>query len=126
MNQSAVLVPILSLLALTACIEGMVCTASVEPAVIVEIRDAVDDQPLAADAVGWVREGTFSDSLRAYGLTLDGALVSRAGADEREGTYVAQVSHAGYADWEQTGVRVKSDGCHVETAHLQARLVRVP
>jgi hypothetical protein len=73
-----------------------------------------------------VREGTFSDSLRAHGVTEGGALVSRAAADEREGTYLVEVSHPGYANWEQDGVRVSSDGCHVETAHLQARLVRAP
>ncbi len=126
MHRPILLVPIVSLLGLTACGDGMICTASVEPAVIVEIRDAVDDTPRAAGAAGWVREGTFSDSLRAYGGTGDGTLVSRAAADEREGTYLVEVSHAGYADWQQRGVRVSSDGCHVETARLQARLVRAP
>lgn len=126
MNRPALLGPIVSLLTLTACTDGMICTASVEPAVVVEIRDAVDDTPVADGAAGWVREGTFSDSLRAYGLTEGGALVSRAAADEREGTYLVEVSHPGYTDWEQSGVRVSGDGCHVETAHLQAHLVRTP
>ena len=115
-----------SLLALAACSDGMVCTTSVEPAVVVEIRDAVDDVPIAAGAQGWVREGTFSDSLGAYGVTESGALVSRAGAYEREGTYAVEVTHPGYATWARGGVRVSGDGCHVETANLQAHLVRVP
>ena len=126
MKRPTLLVLIVSLLTLTACSDGMICTASVEPGVVVEIRDAVDDVPLAAGAAGWVREGTFNDSLRAYGVTEGGTLVSRAAADEREGTYAVEVSHPGYATWAQSGVRVKSDGCHVETVRLQARLVRAP
>jgi len=126
MRRPIFLVPILGVMTLPACTDGLICTTSVEPGVVVEIRDAADEAPLAAGAVGWVREGTFSDSLRAHGVTESGTLLSRAGADEREGTYVVEVSHSGYVTWTQGGVRVSGDGCHVETAHLQARLVRAP
>jgi hypothetical protein len=126
MSRLIQLVPVLGVITSAACTDGLICTTSVEPAVVVEIRDAVDDAPLAAGAVGWVREGAFSDSLRAYGVTESGTPLSRAGADEREGTYLVEVSHPGYATWEQSGIRVKEDGCHVETAQLQARLLRAP
>ena len=125
MSRLVIVVALLGAVTLSACIEG-ICTTSVEPGVVVEIRDASDDAPIAAGATGWVRDGGFSDSLRAYGGTMDGTLLSRASADEREGTYAVEVSHPGYATWLQEGVRVRGGGCHVATVNLQARLVRAP
>ena len=107
--------------ALSGCSEWVGCTTSVEPGVVVEIRDAVDGTPMAATALGSVIEGSFQDSLRLY----DGSL-TRAGADEREGTYTLRVLHPGYVTWEQAGVRVRDRGCHVETVTLQANLERAP
>jgi hypothetical protein len=104
--------------ALAGCDVGA-CSLSVEPGVIVEIRDAVDGAPIAATASGSVAEGSFQDSLRLY----DGTL-TRAGADEREGTYTVRVLHAGYVPWERTRVRVRDTGCHVDTVTLQAHLQR--
>jgi hypothetical protein len=126
MSRSILHVALLAAVSSGGCTEGMICTTSVEPGVVVEIRDAVDDTPLAGAATGRVRDGGFSDSLRAYGVTATGMLLSRAGADEREGTYVVEVSHPGFAIWEQNDVRVTGDACHVETVLLQARLVRAP
>jgi hypothetical protein len=126
MSRSILAFALLAAAMSAACADGMICTASVEPAVVVEIRDAVDDTPIAEGATGRVRDGGFSDSLRAYEETATGTLLSRAGADEREGTYVVEVSHPGFATWEQSGVRVTGDACHVETVLLQARLVRAP
>ena len=108
-------------MALAGCSEWGGCTLSVEPGVIVEIRDAVDGAPIAATASGGVTDGSFQDSLRLY----DGSL-TRAGADEREGTYTVRVLHSGYVPWEQTGVRVRDTGCHVDTVTLQANLQRTP
>jgi hypothetical protein len=107
--------------ALSGCSEWAGCTTSVEPGVVVEIRDAVDGTPIAATASASVTEGSFQDSLRLY----DGSL-TRAGADEREGTYTLRVFHTGYVTWEQAAVRVRDRGCHVETVTLQANLQRVP
>jgi hypothetical protein len=126
MSRSILYVALLAAVSSGACTDGMICTTSVEPGIVVEIRDAVDDTPLAADATGRVRDGGFSDSLHAYGVTATGTLLSRAGADEREGIYLVEVSHPGFVTWEQSGVRVTGDACHVETVRLQARLVRAP
>jgi hypothetical protein len=108
-------------LVLTGCSEWGGCTLSVEPGVIVEIRDAVDATPIAATASGSITEGSFQDSLRLY----DGSL-TRAGADEREGTYTVRVLRTGYLVWEQTGVHVRDTGCHVDTVTLKADLQRAP
>jgi len=116
-----VLALLLVSLVLTGCSEWGGCTLSIEPAVIVEIRDAVDATPIAATASASVSEGSFQDSLRLY----DGSL-TRAGADEREGTYTVRVLHTGYLVWEQTGVHVRDTGCHVATVTLKADLQRAP
>jgi hypothetical protein len=108
-------------MALAGCSEWGSCTLSVEPGVVVEIRDAADGTPIAATASGTITDGGFQDSLRLY----DGSL-SRAGADERAGTYRVHVVHAGYVPWEQTGVRVRDTGCHVDTVTLRTDLQRAP
>jgi hypothetical protein len=106
---------------LAGCSEWGACTLSVEPGVLVEIRDAADGTPIAASASGTIIDDNFQDSLRLH----DGAL-TRAGADERAGTYTVRVLHTGYVLWEQTGVRVRETGCHVDTVTLQADLQRAP
>jgi hypothetical protein len=77
--------------------EPYACTASVEPAVIVEIRDARSGAPLAADARGVVRDGSFVDSLRPseFARAEAATLYSRRAADERAGTYAVEVQRAG-------------------------------
>ena len=108
-------------LAVASCFESEACTLSIEPGVVVEIRDVADGTPIAATASATVMDGSYQDSLRLY----DGSL-TRAGADEREGTYAVQVLHPGYVPWERTGVRVRDTGCHVDTVTLQADLQRAP
>lgn len=107
-------------LALGSCSEWGGCTLSVEPGVLVEIRDAADGTPIAATASGNITDGSYQDSLRLYDSSL-----MRAGADEREGTYTVQVLHTGYVPWERRGIRVRDTGCHVDTVTLQADLERV-
>jgi hypothetical protein len=105
-------------------VDGGACTASIEPAVVVEIRDARTGAPLASGASGVVAEGTYADSLRPYegaGGTTP-SLFSRRAADERPGTYAVTVAHPGYQTWTATGVRAGSDACHVRTQRLRAAL----
>ena len=97
------------------------CPLSVEPGIIVEIRDAVDGGPIAATASGSVTEGSFQDSLHLYDAPL-----RRAGVYEREGLYTVRVLHPGYVPWEQTRVRVRDTGCGVATVTLEADLQRAP
>lgn len=108
------------------CTTQPICTLSVDPGIVVTIRDATDGNPLAATARGVVRDGTFSDSLRPYGGLGDGTLTSRAAADERTGVYSVTVEHPGYAPWERVGVRVRPGECHVQAAELTADLEPIP
>jgi hypothetical protein len=110
---------------LASCGTEPTCTQEVRPGVVVEIRDAFDDAPLAASARGAVHEGAFVDSLRPYGTVGNGTLVSRAAADERPGEYRITVEHEGYLAWEGA-VRVGGGECHVETEHLSVYLHQVP
>jgi D-alanyl-D-alanine carboxypeptidase len=55
MHRFILLAVLLAAAAATACTEAVFCTDSVEPGLIVEIRDSVDDTPLAAGASGSVR-----------------------------------------------------------------------
>jgi hypothetical protein len=104
------------------------CTHEMRPAVIVEIRDAQTNAPLAQQAFGAVREGAYVDSLRpAESLTAEpSTLLSRAAAHERTGTYSIEVRRPGYATFTASNVRVDKDACHVLTARVQAALVPVP
>jgi len=100
------------------------CSSSVEPAVVVEIRDARTGASLAASATGVVRDNSYVDSLRPHEGrgTAPFALTSRAAADERPGTYSVQVYSPGYRMWAREGVRVTRDECHVRTQRLTAGL----
>ena len=90
-------------------------------AVDVEIREAGTNLPLAEWAQGQIRDGAFSDSLRAWRRG-SGGVISRAGGFERAGTYDVQVSLLGYATWQQTGVVVPATACGIVTASLIATL----
>ena len=103
---------------------GSSCDLSIEPGVIVEIRDAITGVPLAANARGVVREGAYTDSLRAYETkgSAPNALVSRAAAYERPGTYSIEVDAPGHQSWRVDDVRVSKGECHVRTRRLTATL----
>jgi hypothetical protein len=53
MKRPIFLVPIPGVMTLAACTDGLICTTSVEPGVVVEIRDAADEAPLGGRR-GWL------------------------------------------------------------------------
>ena len=115
---------------IAACDVGgpVACTGSVEPAVVVEIRDARTGVPLAERAAGAVREGAFVDSLTPYAFlgSDPSSMYSRRAANERPGRYEVEVQLAGYLPWAAGDVRVADGQCHVRTVTLQARLQPAP
>jgi hypothetical protein len=116
---------ILALTALAAACstEPSACTASIEPGIVVGIRDSVTGAPLAEQATGQVEEHLFADSLWAYEASGDPlVLLSRASAFERPGRYIVTVVAPGYATWIRNQVEVRAGACHVGTVHLDARL----
>lgn len=112
--------------ALSGCEITDACTTSVEPGIVVTIEDAVTGAPLAGGARGAVHEGAYVDSLTPYGGDGAGGIVSRAAAYERSGLYAVAVEHPGYESWEESGVRVRQNGCHVGTVDLTAALEPLP
>jgi hypothetical protein len=103
------------------------CSASLQPAIEVEIRDARTSVPLAGLARGIVRDGAYVDSLMpAAFLSPDdvaGSMISRQAALERPGTYMVLIERVGYRPWVAVGVQVDGSACHVKTRRLQARLM---
>lgn len=109
-----------------ACAEPVVtvCDYLLRPAVSVEVTDARSGNTLVDHAVGVVRDGTFSDSLRL--CSVFGASTARCGAYERIGTYDVDVQHSGYQSWAARGVQVSKGTCHVNTVTLKAALLPAP
>jgi hypothetical protein len=104
--------------------DSLVCTAHIQPGIVVEIRAKADNEPLAYSAQGRVSSGSYTDSLKpGETLTSDPrTMVSRQAAHERPGTYSVEVAVAGFQPVEFQNVTVLPGQCHVQTAYLQALL----
>lgn len=98
-----------------------VCQYWLVPAVTVEVTDATTGSALTTHAAGFVREGTYSDSLRLCDYFSPG---TRCAALERPGTYEVEVTSEGYQAWSTRGVVVTNGSCHVNTVALKAMLIR--
>lgn len=103
-----------------------ICTASIEPGIVVRVIDAATRHPIGDRAVGTVKDGTYVDSLVPYGSSgMTGQLVSLRAADERPGTYTVYVERPGYQAWSLSGVEVERGECHVRTVQVDAPLERL-
>ena len=101
------------------------CTASIEPGIVVAVRDATTQQPVARGAVAQLSSGSYSETLLEHGFS-NGQLTSLAGAFERPGTYQLKVNQQGYAPWSEDNIVVSKDTCHVITVKLEASLSPLP
>jgi hypothetical protein len=108
------------------------CDLGINPAIVVEIRHAHTTELLADSAAGLVIDGSYSDSLRAWGREagpVAGSVLARYAAYGRIGTYTVLVTRAGFQNWSIGGVRVNEadrDCNTVRTVTLQANLVPLP
>jgi len=97
----------------------MVCPAIVNPGIVVEIRDAITDAPLADSASAVVTDGDFRAGLTPAQPTAPGVPFSRRdGAYERPGQYDLRVTREGYRTWQRSGIEVDSDRCGVRTVTI--------
>ena len=108
-------------LLLAGCDDGpsAECLPAGVAAISVHALSAADSTPIL-DARGEVRDGAYADSLIEAGQGFYEA------AQNRPGHYDVHVVHAGYAEWDTTGVVVNSvgDGCPLfESRTVEARLV---
>ena len=101
--------------------EDYACLASVEPAIILEIRDSVSGAGRAASAVATVSDGGFSDTLYLLPPDLTDSAY-RQGPNERGGTYDLTISTPGYLTWTLNSIEVDENVCHVATVRLTAHL----
>jgi hypothetical protein len=95
------------------------CTMEARSTFAVTVVDSVSGGNLAPDATVRVTEGSFSDTLAAPAA---GATAYSGVVYERPGVYDVSVTHPAYAPWQESGVRVERDECHVITYALTARL----
>ena len=123
--------PLYLCLLLLACndpFEGLNCTASVEPAIVVLLVDGVTGMEglsglgRTTRSRGTVRDGGYVDSLRGRAFSEDALHRVRA-APERPGRYDVLVRIDGYSDWRALGVTVEGGVCHVQTVELRAVLL---
>ena len=104
---------------------GGACTLSIEPAIIVQVRDS-SGIPRADSAQGFVIDGTYTDSLRWAAMDSLGRVTALRGADERAGTYAVLITRPGYLTWSRSGVQVRDGDCHVRSVTLEAVLAPTP
>lgn len=111
---------------LTGCehtiVDPVACPAVVEPAVVVEIRNARTGAPEADSALGVLRDGDYVDTMRVAGVTSEGRPLSLQGAMERAGTYDVQIEKQGFRPWTRESVTVESGECGPQTRRLTAEL----
>jgi hypothetical protein len=122
MTRSWMWVALIPLL-LVACDDGagVGCLPAGVAAISVHALSAADSAPVL-DARGEVRDGAYADSLVGVGQGFYEA------AQNRPGRYDVHLVHAGYAEWDTSGIVVNSvgDGCPLfESRTVEARLVPI-
>jgi hypothetical protein len=107
---------------------AVACPDEIKPALVIEVLDARSGDNIAHGAGGWVRDGSFRDTLEAYSMyrSESGEYITTrlfpSNTLGRAGTYEVMVQKAGYREWKRTGVRVRKGACTVDTRMLTARL----
>lgn len=108
---------LLLLTALASCYEGpgepIFCTEEARPGLILRVFEAGTLDPVIEGLEGALVDGAYQEELAVLGS--DNVLF---GATEREGVYSATVRASGYEDWQQSGILVTADECHVITRDL--------
>lgn len=103
---------------LAACQSPVYCTGSVDPSIVVEVRDSLTGAPAASGATLLVRSARGGEATPG---TSWGDLTLQWG-EEQAGTFDVTVRKPGYVDWLRDDVQVPRGQCHVVTARLLARL----
>ncbi|MGH7469148.1 MAG: hypothetical protein ACRENP_14420 [Longimicrobiales bacterium] len=98
---------------------GAICTMEARPAIAVEPIDRSTGRLIDGMVTVIVRDGIYTDTAQAR-VQRDAPTISA--AYERAGTYIVQVLHPRYREWESGRVPVTRDECHVRTVRLRAEL----
>jgi len=96
------------------------CTDELRMSLAVYVIDAITGASAASGATLIVHSAAFQDSVM---LTRDGPyrqFEDAAGG----GVYQIVVRKPGYRDWSQSGIRIESDRCHVESPAIVTALLQ--
>jgi hypothetical protein len=94
------------------------------PGIRIELRDAASKLGIAEDAIAWIQESSYIDTLDYCGVDSLGNWLILCGAYERSGTYSLVIEKDRYITYKQDNISVQDDGRHVQTADLAVFLVR--
>lgn len=103
----------------------VVCTADFRYGLNVAVLDAATGAAVPRPLLVIASEGAFADTSQA--ARDPGAIPAFASwplAGERAGRYTVRVRATGYQEWQQEGVVVSRDVCHVIPVLLTARLTK--
>lgn len=116
MKISAMLAPVLCL-ALAACDQSLsfVCPDNQQPALLLQVVDALSQESVAREARGTWTVGGMTDSLR-HVQRLEGAM--ELAAYGPPGVYEVRVQVAGHADWVRSNVVVAESTCGPATVRF--------
>lgn len=105
---------------------GIGCTANIVDGIVVKVYDARTHVPIAGSAVGKLRDGSYTETLRPFSFDASGTAISLSGAAERAGTYTVRIEKPGYTPFERQNVVVTRGICHVDVTTLTADLQPIP
>ena len=100
--------------------DTIVCTASIDPAIRIQVLDKETGFAISCGAKAVISEGDFSEEVENPAGENCNDSQMLIGADERSGTYDLMVSKEGYLDWYATNIQVSANLCHVNTVTVQA------
>lgn len=101
------------------------CTASVEPAIEIEVFDSETQLAISCGAKAVIQDGTFTHEVENIpNLDCEDTQLLM-GAHERAGNYDITVYKEGYYEWNTYNVKVSENECHVNTVKVQAYLEEI-
>ncbi|MGH8543575.1 MAG: hypothetical protein ACREX3_08080 [Gammaproteobacteria bacterium] len=104
---------------------GEVCTREFRYGLNITVVDSATGSP-PSEAVLIATSGAFTDSVGPRApvqlIANEPPALILPTAGERPGMYSVVVRSPGYRDWNQSGIRVRADECHVIPVRLTARL----
>ena len=103
---------------------GYACTDQANESIVVYATDAITGRGVAAGSTLILQSGSYVDSVFVDGSfsAPDAGWLGPTNTYERTGLYTVRVRHPSYQLWEQRGVWVTRDRCHVRTVRIDARL----
>ena len=103
---------------------GYACTDQANASIVVYATDAITGEGVAAGSTLILQAGSYVDSILVDGSfpASEAGWLGPTNTYERTGFFTVRVRHPSYQLWEQRGVWVTRDKCHVRTVRIDARL----